>query len=59
MTISEASAVNTLIDALYDERPRYPDPDIVEEAAVYLAERAYTALSAGWDGKRVRARPIE
>ena len=61
MTISEASAVNTLLDCLVGElhagdaeRP-HTDKRIVE-AAAYLAERSNRVLMAGWNGGTVVAR---
>lgn len=61
MTISEASAVNTLLDCLLgplhkgDEDRPHTDKRIVE-AASYLAERSNRALQAGWNGGTVVAR---
>jgi len=59
MTISEASAVNVLLSRLYGPLDRRegampPSEETIEQAAVYLADRASKALMAGWDGNRVR-----
>jgi hypothetical protein len=57
MTISEASAVNVLLSHVLGGSSAggiIPSPEGVEQASVYLAERASKALMAGWDGPRVR-----
>lgn len=62
MTISEATAVNTLISALFgpqNEHDKEESPEAVAKAASYLADRAYKPLMSGWDGKRVLERARE
>lgn len=58
MTIGEATAVNVVLRRMIDTRQRATGdravPEGVVEAAALLADKAYKALSAGLDGKRVR-----
>lgn len=58
MNISEASAVNTILDrALGKANPiQYgrPSDERYLEAMAYLADRANKALMAGWTGDQVR-----
>ena len=64
MTISEASATNILLSALFgplDDRgdAMPPTARAIAEAATYLAERSHKALGAGWDSRRVEERSKE
>lgn len=52
LTITEATAINILLDALYG--PDGADADECQEAAALLAKSAHKKLAAGWyeqDGK--------
>jgi hypothetical protein len=59
MTISEASAVNVLLSYILGGSSAgdvKPERESVEQASVYLADRAVKALGAGWSGDRVSHR---
>ncbi len=62
LTITEANAVNTVIEALlgchaydFDHSP-LPKPDALLDALVVLARSAHKPLMAGYDAERVERR---
>lgn len=55
MTISEASAVNVVLDYVFGERETV-DRERFEVAAAELAERANRSLHAGWTADKVASR---
>lgn len=59
MTISEASAFNTIMNRLWSpiyEDNQKPTASETIEAMAYLAERSNKALHAGWDPALLRER---
>lgn len=57
MTITEANAVNTILDVLFEnpERSVFVDETHVREAAKVLAKGANKALMAGWRPEQIDA----
>lgn len=61
LSVTEASAVNDVLDALYPQAQPYPrphDPARTNAALVTLAAAAHKRLAAGWTGERVAAEQL-